>query len=326
MLIVSLGEIMMRLSNPIDTHINKCQKLNIYFGGGEYNTLVNLSCLGYKTEFITTLPINKLSDRIMIEAQMYGVGTKFINYKEGRLGTYYTLLGDEYSRLEVIYDRTNSSFANSDVSEYNFAEIFKDVTLFHVSGITAALNNNIRKLAYEAIKYAHENGIQISYDSNFRAKLWSQEAAGEFLSTILKYVDYAFLGILDIKYLLRIDVEDLEEGYRILQEKYSNIKCFSSTNRTVISTHKHLLQVNYFDGQMFKTEKVKLNVKDRIGGGDVFTAGILDGILQKKKQNEIINFALANAILKHQRYGDNCFINRLEVQALCAGNNLIINR
>ncbi len=201
MKIVALGEVMMRLSQSEDELIEETKSLNIYFGGGEYNTLVNLSGLGHQTTIVTALPQNQLSKRIVHEARKYAINTDAIKFQGERLGTYYAILGDEITASSVIYDRSNSAFATSKFTDYDFETIFADADLFHVSGITAALNEQTREMTRKAIKLAKKCGLKISYDSNYRAKLWTQAEAGAFLESILPDIDYAFLGILDVKYL-----------------------------------------------------------------------------------------------------------------------------
>lgn len=326
MKIVALGEVMMRLSNPLDVEMNRANNLSIYFGGGEYNTLVNLSGLGHDTEVVTSLPDNQLTTRIKSEAKSYGVGTKHVNVTEGRLGTYYAILGDDVTPTSVIYDRAGSCFAHSTSNDYDFTQILEGADLFHVSGITAALNSETLEMTLKAIKTAKELGIKVSYDSNYRAKLWSQEEAGSFLRQVLPLVDYAFLGILDMKYLLKMNTNILQDGYDELKKLYPNIKYFASTNRTVISPSCHEMSVNIYDGELYTTETTAFSVKDRIGGGDVFTGGVLDGILLGKDKTEIASFALADAAIKHQRYGDNCYITRKEVEAVASGSSLAISR
>ncbi len=326
MKVVGLGEIMMRLSQPLNIEMTRANSLDIYFGGGEYNTLVNLSGLGHETEVITSLPDNQLTTRILSEARSYGIGTKHVNVTEGRLGTYYAILGDNVTPTSVIYDRVGSTFAKSTYADYNFESIFADADLFHVSGITAALNEDTKKMTIEAIKVAKKLGLKVSYDSNYRAKLWTQAEAGAFLKQILPLVDYAFLGILDMKYLLGMNTNLLQDGYKQLKTEYTNIKYFASTNREVITPTIHKLKVNIYDTNLYTTNEIEIDVKDRIGGGDVFTAGVLDGILLSKDKEDIAKFALADAAIKHQRYGDNCYITRNEVEAVSSGNSLAISR
>ncbi|MFV0336916.1 MAG: PfkB family carbohydrate kinase [Chthoniobacterales bacterium] len=207
-----------------------------------------------------------------------------------------------------------------------FLSYFEAADLFHVSGITPALSSETREMTLSAIKLAKKMSLKVSYDSNYRAKLWSQVEAGEFLAEVLKYVDYAFLGILDMQFLLGMDAQDLEKGYAELKSTYPNLDYIASTDRTVIDPFHHLLAVNVYDGELYTTEQVSLSVIDRIGAGDVFTAGILDGILLGKKKEEIASFALADAIIKHARFGDNCFIKRAEVEAVQSGGSLAISR
>ncbi len=326
MSIVALGEIMMRLSQPKDESISNTEELRIYFGGGEYNTLVNLSGLNHKTKMITSIPDNQLGQRILLEAKRYGVDISAIKLKGERLGSYYAILGDEITPTTVIYDRKYSAFSMTTFADYDFTNIFKGATLFHVSGITAALNEETRKMTIKAIKLAKSMGLKISYDSNYRAKLWSQKDAGEFLKEVLNYVDYAFLGILDVKYLLNVEVETVKEAYEYLNEVYPNIEYFASTNREVISTNEHTLSVNIFKDKFYTTEITKIAVKDRIGAGDVFTAGVLDGILNNKGIEEIAEFALADAVYKHYRFGDNTLVNRSTIEQIMTKKNLKIDR
>lgn len=326
MSIVALGEIMMRLSQPKDESIYNAEELKIYFGGGEYNTLVNLAGLNHQTKVITTIPDNQLSKRILLEAKRYGIDTTNVRLSGERLGSYYAILGDEITPTTVIYDRKYSAFSMTKFSDYNFAQIFKDAKIFHVSGITAALNENTRKMTIEAIKLAKSLGLKISYDSNYRAKLWSQTEAGAFLKTVLKEVDYAFLGILDVKYLLGVDVENTKAAFEYLKAEYPNIEYLASTNREVISTNEHVLSVNIFHNEFYQTKATKITVKDRIGAGDVFTAGILDGIINEKKTSEIAEFALANAVYKHYRFGDNTLVDRKTIMQIMAKENLKIDR
>lgn len=326
MKVIGLGEIMMRLSTPENMKVENIVSLDTYFGGGEYNTLINLAGLGHETKIITALPKNQLAGRIRKQARGYSVNIDYSIENEGRLGTYYTLLGDDVSPTQVIYDRSGSAFAISKFSDYDLKAAFKDCDLFHISGITPALTESTRTLTIEAIRLAKKSGIKVSYDSNFRAKLWTQSQAGAFLEEVLPLIDYAFLGILDLKYLLNIDVDDLTTGYQLLQSKYPNIKLFASTNREVVSTSEHNLSVNIYTDKLYETASRNLKVKDRIGGGDVFTAGILDGILLKKEPQDIAEFALADAVIKHYRIGDNMDITRDEVESIISGTSLKINR
>lgn len=326
MKIVALGEIMMRLSTPVSTSVNNLTSLNTYFGGGEYNTLINLAGLGHQTKMITSLPENQLSNAILKQARSYNVNTDYVIQKSGRLGTYYTILGDEITATDVIYDRADSVFSQAKFTDFDWQECFENCDLFHVSGITPALSATTKEMTIKAIQLANSMGIKVSYDSNYRGKLWSQKEAGCFLETVLPLVDYAFLGILDMKYLLNMSVDNLETGYQLLASKYPNIKLFASTNREVETTNIHHLAVNIYTDKLYTTNTKKVNVIDRIGGGDVFTAGVLDGVLLNKSLQEIGEFALADALIKHYQIGDNMDITRTRVESVIKGTNFRINR
>ncbi len=323
MKVVALGEIMMRLSTSDITTFNN---LDTYFGGAEYNTITALSTLGHECNFITILPNNQLSSRISIEAKKYGLDLDVVSYKEGRIGCYYTLLGNDIIPTEVIYDRLGSAFYNLEIEDFNQDKCLENADLFHVSGITPALNDAVKELTYKFIKQAKSKGILISYDSNYRSKLWSQKKAGDFLENILPLVDYVFLGSLDIKYLLKMEISSLEEGYKILKEKYPNLKIIASTNREVISSTLHKIQVNIFDDKLYQTDIHDIKVVDRIGGGDAFTAGVLDGVLNKLDVIEIADNAMATLKYKHVKKGDNCFITKDIVDKIKNANGLDVKR
>ena len=195
--------------------------------------------------------------------------------------------------------------------EWDLDELFEGIDLFYVTGITLSLsdfwNVNVVKLMQEAKK----RNIKVSFDINYRGKLWSREKAKNILSNVFEYIDYCSLGLLDASYLMDIDFcsekfEDLEEAYKIINKKYPNISALYCTKRTVNSANNNDLQgFLWKDNKMYvSTINYISSIVDRVGGGDAFSAGVLHGLLNNLNLDYTINFATLASALKHTVYGD----------------------
>ncbi len=326
MVIGAIGEILMRLTPEDDKRLSASDKLKIYYGGGEFNTLSYLASFGHKTCLLTVLPDNSLGETVKKYIHSYNIDSKHIKMKGEKLGLYYALPGSEIMPTEVIYDRLYSSFSQVIYTDKEIIDFLKGLDILYVSGITAALSPQMASQILRIIKKAKELKIIISYDSNYRSKLWSSEEAGSFLKEVLPLVDIAILGILDIKYLLKHETDDLQSAYQWLKEKYPKIKLIASTTRTIINPNYHQLQSNIYTDKLYKSDINNINIIDRIGAGDAFSAGVIEGYLHKETPKKIADFALANATLKHYEYGDNYLTSKKRVDDFVKGNNLKINR
>lgn len=326
MLVGAIGEMLIRFTPTQDKRLATSDSLKIYYGGGEFNSLSYLASFGHQTRLLTVLPDNTLGQTVKKHIQSYGIDSSHIKMAGEKLGAYYALLGSEVMATEVIYDRAHSSFAQAEFSIEEINNFLTGLDLLHVSGITAALTPKMAKQVLKIIQRAKELEITISYDSNFRAKLWSSSEAGNFLKMVLPYVDIALLGLLDVKYLLDYDVEDLSSAYEWLKSEYPNISLLASTTRTVINPNKHQLQSNIYTDQLYMSGINEINVIDRIGGGDAFTGGILESYLNDDTPQAIAEFSLANATLKHYEYGDNYLTSKARILSFMEGSSLKINR
>lgn len=315
---------MLRLTPTSFQRIIQSEKFEATYGGGEANVICSLSMFGHNTKFLTKLPNNTLGDKVIRDLKSFGVDTTKILRGDGRLGIYFLEQGYGVRSSNVIYDRKYSAISLVDKSEFDFDEILQDVKMLHISGITPALSSNLYDISIDLIKEASKRKILISYDSNFRSKLWSLEEARKFMLEILPYVDIAFLGILDFKNILQYEVcdkDDLKKQltnlYSELFKNYPNLKYAASTKRTVNSTNNNLLKGFLFDGKNISSSReYNLDIIDRVGGGDSFTAGVLHGVLTDMESNKIIEFATAASALKHSIKGDINLIELEEVNTL----------
>lgn len=311
--IVTLGEIMLRLSVNSGERLFQADQLTMHYGGAEANVAVSLSNFGHDVYYVSKIPENPLGIAVERQLKSYGVHTDYLIKGGERLGAYYLETGVGQRNSQVTYDRKYSSFSNLKQDEIDFDEVFSGVELFHVTGITPALSQNLKELTLLALKKAKEHGVLTSFDFNYRAKLWSQQEASDTIKELLPYVDICSCGELDAVYILGIEPGDyiskednLRYYYTKISEMYPNIKYLSSTFRNIISASTNTLQGNFFtQGELYQSEIFQIDhIVDRVGGGDAFAAGILHGILNSTQPEKLITFATAASALKHTVHGD----------------------
>lgn len=322
--VLGFGEIMLRLTPTNFQRIIQTDTFDATYAGGEANVICSLSMFGNETKMVTKLPNNALGDKVIRDLNAFGVNTKDMVRGEGRLGIYFLEQGHGLRNSEVIYDREYSAISMALKSEFNIHNMLNNVKLMHISGITPALSKELYDLSIELAKTAKEKGILVSYDSNYRSKLWSLEDARKFMMDILPFVDIAFLGILDFKNILRYEISENTEFedqltvlYNELFEKYPNIKYAACTKRCVNSVNNNSLQGFIYDGSKLYSSRVHtFDILDRVGGGDSFTAGILHGLMNDMSCIEITEFATCASVLKHSIKGDINMVNVDHVNTL----------
>lgn len=318
--VVTLGEIMLRLSTSIGMRINRADNFDANYGGSEANVAISLANYGHETYFLSKIPDNSLGEGVINHLRRYGVSTKYLVKSIGRLGTYYLETGVGQRSSKVIYDRAGSSFSNVTKNEWSKADIFKNVDVFHVSGITPAISVEWTKLIIELIQDAKNNGCKISFDINYRSNIWSRDEAGAAMKRILPFVDYCSLGKMDALYILGVSEyqgsdNELFYYYHEVSKKYPNIEIMYSTKRIVYAADNNdLVGTIWKNGKYFESKKHSIStIVDRVGGGDAFSGGVLHEILRSKSGQEIIDFATAAAALKNTVSGDNNQFNEQEV-------------
>ncbi|OPX47737.1 2-dehydro-3-deoxygluconokinase [Clostridium thermobutyricum DSM 4928] len=321
--ILGFGEIMLRLTPPNNQKIIQANSFDAVYSGGEGNVIASLAMFGHDTKFVTKLPENYLGDRVLNKFRGYNVDVNDVILGEGRLGIYYSEIGHGFRSTEVIYDRKYSAISMAKKEEFDIEKMLDSVGLIHLSGITPALSNELYEFLLELIKECKKRGILISYDSNYRAKLWTIEEARGFLEKILPYVDFAFLGYLDMINILKFeDIEDkfdkkLESLYKKLFFKYPNLKYAACTTRKVNSINNNTLKGYLFNGEnLINSNEYTFDILDRVGGGDAFTAGILNGILKGIDERRTVEFGTCASVLKHSIIGDVNLVNEETINSL----------
>ena len=195
---ITIGEIMMRLTPPNYEKIRVTQTYEASFGGAEANIALALANLGIDSSFFTVVPDNSIGKSAIRMLRSYDVHCSPIirstpeETPTHRLGTYYLETGFGIRPSQVTYDRKHSAFSEYDFSEYDLRALLSDYTWLHMSGITPALSDNLRKLTIDSMRIAKELGLTVSFDGNFRSTLWTWEEARDFCTSCLPYVDVLF--------------------------------------------------------------------------------------------------------------------------------------
>lgn len=328
--VLTLGEIMLRLST-VESRLAETSEMQAHYGGGEANVAISLANFGHQAYFASKVPDNALGLAVKHHLNRFGVHTDYLLFGGQRLGIYFLEQGFGIKAANVVYDRAYSSFSQMKENEWERLDLFAGIDLFHLSGITPALSPAWVELLIKLMQEAKSRKVKISFDINFRGKLWSQAQASVALKQILPYVDYLSAGKLDAQYLLGIEnAQDLslEQCYQEIKKRYPNIQVIYSTNRTILSAkHNQLQGTIYSQNQYYKSEVIDIpDIIDRVGGGDAYSAGILHGLLSGYSAQEIVNFATAASALKHMVYGDCNQFTLEEVQVYLENGSSKINR
>ena len=324
MKVAGFGEIMLRLSTDVGKMILQSDRFNVNYGRGEANVLISLSHFGIDTKMITSVSNDDIGKSILRYLRSYDIDTEFVTLSDHRTGIYYLQVGSGIRSSKVIYDRDNSAFCNMKVGDIDIAKALEDVDVFYFSGITLALSNDLRELLMQMLAYCKEHNIMVSYDSNYRAKLWSLEEAREATLKVLPYVDILSAGILDAENILLMNCE-LEDNHEKLKyyydeitKTYPNIKHIFSSHRDIESSSVNKLQCNYYtDGILYLSNKINIDsIVDRVGGGDALSAGIIYSIINNKDPKYVCEFATCASALKHSILGDANLVELSDVERL----------
>jgi len=323
---ITMGEIMLRLSPPNYEKIRMASNFEASYGGSEANIALALANLGIDSTFFSVVPNNsvgKSAIRMLRSNDVHCTPVILSTPEETpthRLGTYYLETGYGIRPSKVIYDRKHSALSEYDFSGYDLKNLLKDFDWLHLSGITPAIGGNCPELILNMLKTAKELGLTVSFDGNFRSKLWTWEQARDYCTQCLPYVD-VLLGI--EPYHLWKDEEDHSKGdwkdgvplqpsyeqqdeiFQRFVERYPNLKCIGRHVRYAHSGSENSLKAfMWYQGHTFESKLFTFNILDRVGGGDAFASGLIYAMMNNYKPMDLINFAVASSVIKHTIHGD----------------------
>ena len=330
--IVTLGEIMLRLSPKGNYRFVQSDSFQVIPGGGEANVAVSLANYGHASYFVSKLPAHEIGQIAVNGLRRYGVNTDYIVRGGDRVGLYYAETGASMRPSKVIYDRANCAIAEVDPSDFNFDEIMEGADWFHWSGITPAISDKAAELTRLACEAAKRHHVIVSVDLNFRKKLWTSEKAIAVMRPLMKYVDVCIGNEEDAQLCLGFKPDADVEGGKTDAEGYYGIfkgmmkefgfKYVVSTLRESFSaTHNGWKALIYDGKEFYQSKHYDINpIIDRVGGGDSFSGGLIHGMLTYKDQAKALEFAVAASALKHTIPGDFNVVSTSEVESLAGGN------
>jgi len=332
--VITFGEIMLRLKSPGFEKLFQTPVLEATFGGGEANVAVSLANFGMDVAFVTVLPDNDIGRACLMELRKFGVDVSLIQNGPGRMGVYFLEGGANQRSSKVIYDRANSAIATACKTSINWKNVFPEADWFHISGITPALSQTAADLALAAVQQAKAMGVRVSCDLNFRSKLWKYgKEAPDVMGELVQYVDVCIANEEDIQKSLGMSVDiDVETGqlevepYRLMAEqvmkRYPNVSMVAITLRESLSASHNDWSACLFTGEgFFVSQKYTImNIVDRVGGGDSFSAGLIYGLQMMDNPEDALAFATAASCLKHSIKGDVNRVGVADVERLMCGD------
>lgn len=307
--VTSLGEAMLRLSVPIGMRLDDMRALDVEIGGAEGNVCVALARLGRRCGWASRLPDHALGQCVVRGLRADGVDVTAVKRVPGeRIGTYFIEYASTPRAIQVIYDRADSAAARMSVADVDW-DYLLDTRVLHLTGITAALSDSCYALVAEAIRRARAAGVTVSFDVNYRAKLWSAAVAGEKLRPLIAEADILLCKGADASALFGChgDPHSLMTRLQALTRAPAIYCTFGEQGAALLS------------GDEFETQPaLPVIIIDRVGSGDALAAGVLDGFLDNDLRAGLRR-GVALAAIALSQYGDRVLTSRAELEAVMAG-------
>lgn len=347
--LLSLGECMIRLSPPGHQRIELTPVFEAYAGGGEYNVAYALARYGLRTSWVSALVDNPLGHFVRNHAKASGMDLSEVVWvpydgsgRADRIGLNFTEVGIGVRASVTLYDRGHTAVSHMKPGDVDWKRIFQQrkVRWFHTGGIFTALSDSCAEVAIESMKAAHEAGTLVSYDLNFRSKLWSSKKAIEVTKKLMPYVDVLIGNEEDFQKVLGFEVEGADkdfkslpiEGYKKMVQKvvqaYPHITAVGTTLREVVSgLINNWSAIMYYDGTFYQSKRYEnLEVEDRVGGGDGFCSGFVYGLLHGMTPQECVEMGAAHGALLQSTRGDTSMVTLEEIKYVMGGGSARIKR
>ncbi len=317
--LVGLGEVMLRLASRPPQRLEQTNALDVQFGGTEANVAAACARLGLRTAFISVLPSEHAwGDRTVRELTGHGVDCRgVLRRPRQRMGLYFLEYGVAPRPVRVLYDRRDSAFSRLLPEDVDWS-LIRAARLVHLTGVTAALGENLRDVIRRAVDEAARAGVPVSFDVNYRSRLWSAKEARDFLGEVLPRVGYLFVGADDAATVFDLDgaPEHVLDGLRRLAPSATIALTLGEAGSAVLAGR----QVHR------PSKRYTVSVVDRVGAGDAYAAGFLWATLIGRGPQEAVDAATALAALKCTIWGDLPLVTRAELEELLATDSTEIRR
>jgi 2-dehydro-3-deoxygluconokinase len=344
--VVCFGELLLRLNAPNRELLLQSGQLRVYVGGAEANVAVSLARLGHSAAMVSIVPDNALGAGCIGELRRHGVNTDRVRQVPGRLGHYFMASGAGHRPSEIVYDRADSAFALAADEATDWKTTLPGAKWLHISGITPALGARAAEATLHAARVARELGVSVSFDCNYRAKLWEawRGDPAKILRGIIEHSDLVFADERALALVLgpgalagaarAVSGEENEastnfrSAAEIAFKAFPRLQRIATTIRVEHNVDRHDLSALLASRQAFSSTRTYVleAIVDRIGTGDAFAAGLLHGLLTRMDEPNSLEFALAAACLKHSVPGDFNLVTAAQVTDLLAGRGFAVRR
>ncbi|MEO6236831.1 MAG: sugar kinase [Vicinamibacterales bacterium] len=345
---LALGALIHRL-DPGIIPFRKASSCSVHVSGGEFNCTANLAdCFGMKTAIATAMVDYPIGELIAGQVRAMGVTPFYKMFAHDgvrgpNMAAVYSDRGFGIRGPVVFYNRASEAAAQLKPGDFDWDSIFgSGVRWFHSGGIFASLSSTTADLIIEAMQAARRNGAIVSFDLNYREKLWraagGAERAVAVLGRIVEHVDVLVgneedlqkgLGIPGPKVAAKskLDPSAFVEMMERVVTRFPNMKIVATTLREVHSTSRHeWAAVAWIGGQTFLSPTCNLDVFDRVGGGDGFASGFFYGLLSGASPDEAIRLGWAHGALLTTFPGDTTMASLEQVRAFAQGGSARIAR
>lgn len=335
--VVCFGELLLRLGAPGNQLLLQSPTLDVHAGGAEANVGVSLAHFGHDVAMISVVADNPLGAAVAGELRRHGVDTARVRRSDGRMGLYFLTTGAGHRPSEVVYDRADSAFASARADSYDWPALLQGAQWLHLSGVSPALGMEAAQATLDAARAANERGIKVSFDGNFRPKLWERWGgdAKAILRDLFDCAHIVFADYRDIGVVLGGEFNQAEPQARVdaaaamAFAAFPRLQYMACTQRTAHSVGHHSLGAMLLgrDGTRALAPAEELtDIVDRIGGGDAFAAGVLHGLIEGMDAETTIRFGLAAGCLKHSIPGDFNPVGVADVMALMGEGKFDVRR
>jgi 2-dehydro-3-deoxygluconokinase len=345
---VSVGAMVHRL-DPGIVPFRKASCCEIHVSGGEFNVAANLSdCFGMQTGIATAMVDYPIGDLIAERVRAMGVKPFYKHFKHNgvdgpNMATVYSDRGQGVRAPVVFYNRCNEAGAKLKPGDFNWHAMFEGgVRWFHSGGIFAALSETTSEVIIEGMQAAKAAGAIISFDLNYREKLWNviggAQKAVEVIDRIVKNVDVLVGNEEDLQKGLGIPGPEVAAKSKLdpsaffsmmdnVRKKHPQVKIVATTLREVHSTNRHSWSaVAWINGKTHNAPTAELDVYDRVGGGDGFAAGFFYGLLTGESEEEAVKLGWAHGALLTTFPGDTTMATLDQVRSFAKGGSARIQR
>lgn len=322
--LVCFGEIMLRLSTPGHLRFGQAAEFTANYGGAEANVAVSVAQFGGSAAYVTRLPDNELADRALAELRGLRVDVERVVRGGSRVGVYFLEHGASLRPTKVIYDRAHSAMAEAEPAHFDWDAIFAGARRFHWSGITPALSPAAAETCAQACAAARAKGLIVSFDLNYRAKLWSPAEAGRVLAPLMRQVDLCITSAEEARTIFGLDVpadapDKDERAARALCAEFGFETVALTTRQSSSADETEWGAMLYANGQAHPSQRLRVGIVDRLGAGDAFSGALLFSLMRGDAPQRAIEFAVAASALQHTIYGDYNLATLAEVEALVGG-------